>query len=300
MINMKNGFLSFSNIKQLSKDFEIIQKLSIPEIFEILKAVKTIFSNELQLISISDNDASYLFVGDTHGDAKATKQIIDIYIKKKIDYLIFLGDYVDRGDDQLTNINLILLCKIICPNRVFILRGNHETRSVSQNYGFRDLFSDDSSLSIQLYEEYLHIFSLLPIACIVNEQVMGVHGGLSENLLKINDISKIPKGNDGPSSGIQFQLLWNDPKEFIRGFKPSNRGQGIKFFGYEVFNYFMNKNQLKYLIRAHEAFQDGCKKYFNDKLISLFSCNYYGIPIKGKVLLKEKEEMRILNINDNE
>ncbi|MFX0135301.1 MAG: hypothetical protein ACFFDN_16775, partial [Candidatus Hodarchaeota archaeon] len=74
-----------------------------------------------------------------------------------------------------------------------------------------------------------------------------------------------------------YQIMWNDPKLGLKGFSDSFRGPGIKFFGIEVFENFMEVNNLKYLIRAHECFPEGYRWFFDKKLLSIFSsANYRG------------------------
>lgn len=63
------------------------------------------------------------------------KYVIDSKKMKKTKFL-FLGDYVDRGAHSVEVICLLLLLKVNFPGNVFLLRGNHETRKISQNYGF--------------------------------------------------------------------------------------------------------------------------------------------------------------------
>lgn len=69
--------------------------------------------------------------------------------------------------------------------------------------------------------------------------------------------------------------MWNDPKTELNGFSDSFRGPGIFFFGYDVFENFMEVNDLKYLIRAHECFPEGFKWFFNKRLLSIFSSADY-------------------------
>ncbi|MHA2326474.1 MAG: serine/threonine protein phosphatase, partial [Promethearchaeota archaeon] len=63
----------------------------------------------------------------------------------------------------------------------------------------------------------------------------------------------------------------------LKGFTDSFRGNGIKFFGEDVFERFLKNNNLKLLIRAHECFPEGFKWFFHKRLLSIFSsANYRG------------------------
>jgi len=76
--------------------------------------------------------------GDLHGQFA---DLLHIFKKRgmpgKTTYL-FLGDYVDRGMHSLETLVLLMLFKIKFPDRVFLLRGNHECAAINRTYGFYD------------------------------------------------------------------------------------------------------------------------------------------------------------------
>ena len=74
---------------------------------------------------------------------------------------------------------------------------------------------------------------------------------------------------------ILLQLLWNDPREYIKKYDFNPRGEGIYYFG-EVSS---QKSGLNYVARAHEPV-DGYKSMFNGLLHIVFTCRYYGIEPK--------------------
>ncbi len=95
-----------------------------------------------------------------------------------------------------------------------------------------------------------------------------------------------------------YQIMWNDPKEKLEGFQESFRGPGIFLFGKDVFNKFMEANNLDFLIRAHECFSEGYRWFFNERLLSIFSSENYRGPsypnpgsyaiIKNNVVIPKK------------
>jgi protein phosphatase len=194
---------------------------------------------------------------------------------------VFLGDYVDRGPNQIENINLLYALKCQAPERLVLLRGNHEAKSINMRYGF---YSEVRGKLGELTETYARSFQELPIAAVsVDQGIFAVHGGIAEGLNHIKEINALPREEE-IEDPITFQLLWNDPKEDIQGFAPNFRGGQSRVFGRDVTEKFLEENHLRLLVRAHEVFAQGYKEFFDGLIISLFSCRQYRGPIDGKIL----------------
>jgi|TARA_B110000285_G_C15065720_1_gene584991 serine/threonine-protein phosphatase PP1 catalytic subunit len=102
---------------------------------------------------------------------------------------LFLGDYVDRGKQSIETVCLLLAYKIKYPEGVFMLRGNHECQNISRIYGFFDECRRRHSM--KLWKEFVTLFNVLPVAALVEDKILCMHGGLSPELTNMQDINKI-------------------------------------------------------------------------------------------------------------
>lgn len=96
---------------------------------------------------------------------------------------LFLGDYVDRGQQSIETMCLLLAYKIKYPENVFLLRGNHECQNISQIYGFYDECRRRYNLS--LWRRFVKLFDVMPAVALIEDKIMCMHGGLSPELKKM-------------------------------------------------------------------------------------------------------------------
>lgn len=267
--------------------------LSEAETIKLLGKAQRQLAAEAQLLEISTKRV--VIVGDTHGDYDTSRKAVDTFLGKEDTVLLFLGDYVDRGPKQIENINFLLDLKTRFPKKIYLIRGNHETPTANLNYGFFNLVS--SRYSLQLYRKYSELFAQMPYAATLDFNVLCVHGGLAEGLKSLNQIASLPKGEVEPASPLVTQLLWNDPKEGVSGFEDSFRGEGIRYFGRDVFDTFMKENRLNLMFRAHEAYPEGYAYLFAGRLLGLFSCRYYGVTPRAAVLDDATGKRRVFMVD---
>ena len=287
-------------MRDLINNPERITSLTFAEINPILRKLKKILENENLVLEfkISDPDDEIFIIGDIHGNLHSLKKLHAMIIENNPKYVIFLGDLVDRGPSQLECLIFICCLKLLEPERYFILKGNHETIEMNDAYGFTQEFLQKFK-DADKFKEILSIYDVLPICATVNNQILCLHGGIPTDINALKDMKNVPTTKIHMKIGISiYQIMWNDPKEKLEGFMESFRGPGIFLFGEDVFNKFMEANNLDFLIRAHECFPEGYRWFFNERLLSIFSSDNYRGPsypnpgsyaiIKNNVLIPKK------------
>jgi len=98
---------------------------------------------------------------------------------------LFMGDYVDRGYHSVETLTLMLAFKVRYPDRITILRGNHESRQVTQVYGFYDECIKKYG-NANVWKIFTDLFDFLPLTALVEGKIFCMHGGLSPTIDKID------------------------------------------------------------------------------------------------------------------
>ncbi|CAN1840921.1 Serine/threonine-protein phosphatase PP1 isozyme 1, partial [Linum perenne] len=124
--------------------------------------------------------------GDIHGQYSDLLRIFEnAGFPPRANYL-FLGDYVDRGKQSLETICLLMAYKIKYPENMFLLRGNHECASLNRIYGFYD--ECKRRYSVRLWKLFTDSFNCLPVAALIEEKILCMHGGLSPDLHSLDQV----------------------------------------------------------------------------------------------------------------
>ncbi|KAI0982822.1 hypothetical protein GJ496_011522 [Pomphorhynchus laevis] len=261
----------------LSKLYEAKNNLNaaIAPLFEremifLCSKASEIFLHEDTLLELK---APLNICGDIHGQYSDLLEIFDICGSVPRRQYLFLGDYVDRGTNSLETICLLLALKIKFPNRIYLLRGNHESESMNMKYGF--YAECTRRMRTRAFWRFIKCFDTMPIAAVIDKSIFCVHGGLSPSLTNIQEIQSIQRPINIEDSNIITDLLWSDPSEYKQGYCKSKRGKGVTFGSNEI-NTFLEINNLKHIVRAHETMKLGYKYFADGKLLSIFSAKNYG------------------------
>lgn len=234
--------------------------------------------------------APVIVVGDIHGQFFDLLELFKIGgYPPDVSYL-FLGDYVDRGACSIETITLLALYKVLYPGKVTLLRGNHETRSITQVYGF---FAECHRKydNPAVWTDFTDLFDFLPIAATIDNDYFCVHGGLSPSISLLDDIRRLERRQEIPHEGSLTDLMWSDPDDTNPGFGVSSRGAGY-LFGEDIVSRFLHLNSISHIIRAHQLCNDGFQVLFKDCFSTVWSAPNYCYRFGNKAAILMIDEWR--------
>lgn len=192
----------------------------------------------------------FAFSGDIHGQYSDLLRLFEYGGLPPTANYLFLGDYVDRGKQSLETICLLLAYKIKYPENFFLLRGNHECASINRIYGFYD--ECKRRFNVRLWKAFTDCFNFLPVAALIDDKILCMHGGLSPELTNLDEIRNLPRPTAIPDTGLLCDLLWSDPGRDVKGWGMNDRGVSYTF-GPDMVAEFLTKHDLDLVCRAHQV-----------------------------------------------
>ena len=251
-----------------------------------LQKIKSVLARDKRLIRLPAKGKA-VFVGDTHGDFDATKKIFRLYFKPGF-VMVFLGDYVDRGDEARENIDFLLKKKEESPEQVFLLAGNHEG-FCSVPFSPADFWE---SLSSEEYNYFSEICLFFPFAAVTQNGLMVIHGA-PPDVSSQEDINNVQI-----CSEHWFQLTWGDFADKQGEFIATNSGRPV--FGNDYFNRVMKQLGAQVLIRSHQA--NIAPVIFDKRCLTLMTSYYYtmtrtiAIADLEKPVINSADDLEIVEI----
>jgi len=231
--------------------------------------VREIFMEQPCLLELG---APLKVIGDTHGQYFDLLRLFEYAGFPPESNYLFLGDYVDRGKQSIETILLLFAYKIKYPENFFLMRGNHECSSINRIYGFYDEWK--RRYSVKLWKIFSDVFNCLPIAGLIEERILCMHGGLSPELKNFDQIRKLFRPSEIPDTGLMWDLLWADPEKGTKGWGTSERG--ISFvFGEKVVDEMCETLDIDLICRGHQVVEDGYEFFNNRKVVTVFSAPNY-------------------------
>ncbi|KAH7726670.1 protein phosphatase [Aphelenchoides avenae] len=218
-----------------------------------------------------------LFVlGDLHGQFLDLRRFFEHLGAPPRQRYLFLGDYVDRGSCSLETVSILLAMKILYPQHIHMLRGNHETRAVNRKYGFveecKQRFGEEQGL--QLWTDYQHVFNCMPFAALVADRIFCAHGGISENLVSWKQFDRVVRPTDVCEVGPLADVIWSDPSTEVPGYAHSPR-EISKTFGAKALENFCKTLKVDLVVRAHQCPDKGYETFGDKRCVTIFSAPSY-------------------------
>ena len=269
---------------RIKKAIEIrcdIPNVTTEEAYWVISKSKRILKSEPTLLEIK---SPIVVVGDIHGQCETVIRLFNrLGTPEKVKYL-FLGDYVDRGDSSVELLCILLCYKIKYPNNIFLLRGNHETESISGAFGFfiPNYNPDDKRFINEIKEKRMgdlwfsfnDLFKNLSLSAVINKRIFCVHGGLSPELKSIDEIRNVKKPIEVGREGLIADLLWSDPKFTGLGWSSNESRKISSEYGSDIVDEFLKENELDLLCRGHQVPPKGFEFPFGEKrnCVTISSC----------------------------
>eukprot|EP00903_Cladosiphon_okamuranus_P005901 g5835.t1 len=204
--------------------------------------------------------------GDIHGQFYDLLQLLAMGGNVPDTSYIFMGDFVDRGHNSVETFQLLMALKARYPDCMTLLRGNHESRQITQVYGFYEECMRKYG-NANPWKYCVDVFDHLNLAALVDNEVLCVHGGLSPEIRTIDQIRTIERNKEIPHEGAFCDMMWSDPEEIKDAWLISPRGAGY-LFGAKVAEEFNHMNGLDLICRAHQLVMEGFKYHFASKSVA--------------------------------
>lgn len=225
--------------------------------------------------------------GDVHGQFMDLMELFEIGGKIPSTNYVFMGDYVDRGYYSVETVSLLLALKIRYPDRLTLTRGNHESRQITQVYGFYDECIKKYGTA-NIWRAFTDTFDYLPLTCVVENAIFCLHGGLSTSLDTLDMVRKIDRIQEPPHEGPMCDLLWSDPDDRA-GWGISPRGAGYTF-GQDISEGFNHTNRLTLISRAHQLVMEGYNWAHDKNVVTIFSAPNYCYRCGNQAAIMEVDD----------
>jgi serine/threonine-protein phosphatase PP1 catalytic subunit len=245
--------------------------LTVEEMIWLCEKTSEVFMSQPTLLEL---DAPMKIVGDLRGQYRYLLNYFECGGYPPETNYLFLGNYVNRGEQGIETLCLLLAYKIKYPASFFMLRGSHECASITRYYGFYD--ECKQRFNAKLWKHFVKCFNTLPIAAIISGKIFCVYGGLSPELESLDQIRNIVRPTDLPDYGLLFDLMWSETDLHYTGWGETDQGRRFTF-GPDIATAFCNKHNFNMICRSQQTVQEGYELSADGRLMTIYSdANYMG------------------------
>ncbi|NXE29477.1 PP2BC phosphatase, partial [Ardeotis kori] len=270
---------------------------------KIINDGAAILRHEKTMIEV---EAPITVCGDIHGQFFDLMKLFEVGGSPNNTRYLFLGDYVDRGYFSIECVLYLWSLKINHPKTLFLLRGNHECRHLTEYFTFKQecKYQQCKDLNVLMCCDQVWILIFVPAVCVRCRS-------FRQRCPDFVYVFQLDRFKEPPAFGPMCDLLWSDPSEDYGNEKTlehfaHNTVRGCSYFySYPAVCEFLQNNSLLSVIRAHEAQDAGYRMYRKSQttgfpsLITIFSApNYLDVyNNKAAVLKYENNVMNIRQFN---
>ena len=244
----------------------------------LFSAAKDVLIYEDSLLRLNP---AIVVCGNINGQFYDLRRIFEENGKPPETQYLFLGDYVDYGYYSIETISLLLAYKCQYPDRIYLLRGHHETHRETRVKGFYSeivrYFGDG-----EMWRKFMEVIEYLPLAATVGKRMFCVHGGIGPSVESVESINKIDyaaRRMEIPMHGMMTELLMSSPKDDIDGFVP-REDLGV-YFGADVTATFCHENKLDMICRSHDLAMEGYRMQFDGLVATVWSAPNYKYKVRN-------------------
>ncbi|KAL3993203.1 [histone H4]-lysine20 N-methyltransferase SETD8 [Sarotherodon galilaeus] len=191
--------LSVADTNALLSAFKDQQTLHARYVLQLLYETKKLLKQMPNIVHLSTSYYKEITIcGDLHG---RLDDLLLIFYKNGLPSAetpyVFNGDFVDRGKKSVEVVILLFAFLLLYPDYMHLNRGNHEDHIMNLRYGFTkevmqnlvtvtaDFFKITVLACLQTHgreilQLFQDVFSLLPIATVIDGKILIVHGGISD------------------------------------------------------------------------------------------------------------------------
>ncbi|EOD16612.1 hypothetical protein EMIHUDRAFT_445372 [Emiliania huxleyi CCMP1516] len=277
---------SHEDVLALDKQIEELKEckpLSEAEVEVLCQKAREVLMDEPNVLTVAP---PIIICGDIHAQYHDLIEIFRIGGPCPDTNYLFMGDYVDRGYYSVETVTLLITLKVRYRERIFLLRGNHESRQITQVYGFYDECLRKYG-NANVWKLFTDLFDCLPLGALVDSQIFCVHGGLSPSVDSLDQVQQLPREDDTLKTRPRHvhRLGHDEPSRW--GVSP--RGAGYTF-GQDISEQFNHTNGLMLVARAHQLTMEGYTWCHERNVVTVFSAPNYCYRCGNQAAILEVDE----------